>query len=70
VDLTRASSYFKMAADQGYAQGQSECARCLMNGWSVVVDLPRAAPYFKMAADQGNAEAQLACGLCFALIEG
>jgi TPR repeat protein len=56
--LKRAAHYFKLAADQRYADAQNKYGLCLQNGEGVSKDLRGAAHYYKLAADQGYAVAQ------------
>jgi TPR repeat protein len=62
--LEGAACYFKLAADQGFADAQNNYGFCLRNGDGVPIDLEGSAYYFKLAADQGIEDAQSYYGIC------
>ena len=64
-DPKEAAQYFRKAADQGYADAQSNLGVCYMTGIGVNKDLQEAAQYFRKAADQGDARAQFHLGVCY-----
>jgi TPR repeat protein len=64
VDFGKAAHYFKLAADQGHADGQVNYGDCLFHGRGIAVDFGKAAHYFKLAADQGHADGQFNYGHC------
>jgi hypothetical protein len=68
VALTESAEDFKLAADQGLADAQSNYGCFLVTGNSISVDLNRGAHYLKLAADQGYATGQYNYGIC--LLDG
>jgi TPR repeat protein len=66
-DLAVAVSWYRKAAENGYALAQLALARCLSKGLGVAPDQGEALEWFRKAADQGNSEglAELGCHYAF-----
>ena len=60
-----AVKYYRLAADQGYANAQYNLGVCYYNGQGVPQDYAQAVKYYRLAADQGLAEAQYNLALCY-----
>jgi TPR repeat protein len=60
MDLNKAVYYFKLAADQGYAEAQFHYGVSLRDGDGLSIDLTRASHFLKLAADQNYSAAQSA----------
>ena len=56
-DEKEAVRLFKLAADQGYANAQSNLGLCYQHGTGVNKDEKEAVRLYKLAADQGYAQA-------------
>ena len=69
-DYAQAVIYFRLAADQGYAEAQNNLGICYYNGWGVPQDYAQAVRYYRLAADQGSAKAQCNLGFCYANGQG
>ena len=65
-----AIKWFQKAADQGYADAQSNLGACYDNGNGVAQDYQEAVKWYRRAADQGIAIAQFNLGLCYATGKG
>ncbi|MYM21629.1 sel1 repeat family protein [Duganella sp. FT135W] len=57
-DVAKAASWYRKAAEQGYAQGQRHLAGLMMTGEGVEQDIPGAIRLYQKAVDQGLASAQ------------
>ena len=60
-----AAKWYKLAADQGYAEAQFNLGLCYTNGQGVVQSHDTAVKWYKLAADQGNAVAQFYLGVSY-----
>jgi TPR repeat protein len=58
------AKYFKLSADQGWAEAQCAYAKCLLRRTGVMPDFGEAARNFKLAADQGLPQARYLYGIC------
>lgn len=56
---------FKLAADQGYADGQFHLGVCYQHGRGIKIDGIHALKNYKLAADQGHVSAQFCVGVCY-----
>ncbi len=65
-DYTEALRWISKAADQGYANGQTNLGAMYYRGQGVPQDSTKAVEWFKKAAEQGNADAQQNLGELFA----
>lgn len=63
-DAGEAVKWYRLAADQGYADAQLDLAVCYSSGEGVAKDPVVAARLFQQAAEQGVASAQLFFGNC------
>ena len=63
-DLVEAAMWYRMAAEQGYPEAQTELGHCYAAGDGVENNLAGAVAWYRKAADQGDAEAQLELGVC------
>ncbi|MDJ0651875.1 MAG: tetratricopeptide repeat protein [Simkaniaceae bacterium] len=61
---TLAVQYYKLAADQGYAQAQFKLGFFYHHGEGVPQNYKKAVHYYTLAADQGHVKAQFTLGLC------
>ena len=57
-DYSAAMKWYRMAADQGYANAQYGLGIMYDNGRGAVQDYSAAMKWYRMAADQGHANAQ------------
>jgi len=57
--------FYKIAANQSYAEAQFQLGACYDNGQGVAQDRFEAVKFYKMAADQGHARAQCNLGICY-----
>jgi len=70
-NYTEAMKWYRLAADQGYAEAQVNLGMMYYNGGQGVPrDYAEAARWFDLAADQGNAYAQNNLGLMYAQGQG
>ena len=69
-DDVEAVRWFRMAAEQGHAGGQSNLGLMYANGFGVPEDDAEAVRWFRMAAEQGDAGAQCNLGLMYANGDG
>ena len=53
-----AVKWFLKSAEQGYATGQDNLAKCYENGRGVAKDLKEAERWYRKAAEQGNSHAK------------
>ena len=58
--------WFRLAADQGDADAQSNLGLMYANGEGVLEDAPEAVKWLRLAADQGVAAAQFNLGVMYA----
>jgi TPR repeat protein len=58
--LKGGAHYFKLAADQGFAEAQYHCALCLIIGNIVDRNLATVFRYLKLSAENGNRKGQFA----------
>ena len=64
---TKAARWFRMAAEQGLALGQTSLGYMYLTGRGVPKDVVEAVRLFRLAAEQGDATAQLKLGGMYAL---
>jgi hypothetical protein len=64
-DLAQAARLFRLAADQGHADGQYLLGVMYVEGKGVAKDLTEAVRLFRLAADQGLAEGQYRLGAMY-----
>ena len=64
-DYVEAVKWYRMAAEQGNADGQEALAECLLNGEGVAVDRVEAFRWYLTAAEQGNSNAQYMVSECY-----
>jgi TPR repeat protein len=57
MNKSLAGHYFKLLADQGIAQAQSNYSLLVVKGEGIPMNKSLAADYFKLPADEGIAEA-------------
>jgi len=69
-DYEAAIKWYKLAAEQGYAQAQELLGEMYRNGHGVTQDYETAFKWYKLAAEQGNSIAQNNLGAMFALGHG
>ncbi|PHS09982.1 MAG: hypothetical protein COA78_11660 [Blastopirellula sp.] len=69
-ELDKALSWYKKAANQGYAVGQFNVAEMLRDGAGVKQDKAKALEYYLKAAKQGYPKAQYCIGIMYATGEG
>jgi len=60
-----AAKWFKLAADQKYAPGQSRLGFCYYEGFGLDQDYTEALKWYQLSAEQGNSDAQKALGDCY-----
>lgn len=60
-----AVTYFKEAAEQGYAKAQFYFGACYLDGCGIEQDLTEAIKWWQKAATQGDAKAQFNLGFCY-----
>ena len=65
-DYAQAMSWYRRAADQGFALAQNDVGDLYANGQGVTRDDAQALSWYRKAADQGNAAAQTNLGLFYA----
>ena len=65
-DYAAAVSWYRKAAEQGYADAQFNLGVMYAKGAGVPQDYAMALPWYRKAADQGVASAQLGLGLMYA----
>src|ERR1700693_5972339 len=65
MDDREAARLYKLAADQGYGEGQHNLGILDADGRGVPKDDREAARLYKLAADQGNALAQVSLGVFY-----
>ena len=53
-DYTQAVSWYRKAAEQGYAEAQLRLGACYASGEGVIQDLVQAVYWARKSADQGN----------------
>jgi TPR repeat protein len=59
MNKSLAAHYYKLSADQGFANAQFNYGVCLETGSGIEMNKSLAAHYFKLAADQGHPQARL-----------
>ena len=64
-DRSAAATWFRKAADQGYAEGQAALGAELLTGQGVAEDDAQALVWLRKAADQNNAIAQVELGYVY-----
>ena len=64
-DDAEAVRWFRLAADQGYADAQYNLGLMYVNGQGVLQDYAEAVRLFRLAADQGDARAQYNLGYMY-----
>jgi TPR repeat protein len=69
-DYAQAVSWFRKAADQGYAHAQCNLGRAYEEGNGVNQDYAEAIKWFRKAAEQDHAPAQINLGMCYAKGKG
>lgn len=57
--------WYRMAAEQGYAEAQCNLAFCYKRGIGVEPDMEEAYKWYRKAAEQGDADAQCDVGDCY-----
>ncbi len=62
---TEAVKYFRLAAQQGYADAQYVLGACYYDGNGVTQDYTEAVKYYRLAAQLGHASAQYNLGVCY-----
>lgn len=71
VDLAKAATYFRRAADQGEANAMFRLARLLLRGSGIEKDVDAAFRYFEQSSDLGDLEGTVALAyLCMSGLEG
>ena len=65
-DIGEAVRWYRLAAEQGDADGQSQLGAMYADGTGVPQDDAEAVRWYRLAADQGYATAQLNLGLMYA----
>jgi TPR repeat protein len=63
MNRSYAAHYYKLSADQGYAEAQFDYGMMLSHGEGISMNRSHAAHYFKLSADQSHAEAQFNYGM-------
>jgi hypothetical protein len=63
--LLEAVRWYRLAADQGYAEAQCNLGLCYERGDGVAKSEEEAVSWYRLAADQGHAEAQCNLGVCY-----
>jgi TPR repeat protein len=69
-DFVQAVSWFRKAAEQGYARAQGGLGVFYANGLGVAKDQAQAVSWYRKAAEQGDSQAQSNLGYCYASGEG
>ena len=69
-DDAQAAQWYRKAAEQGYAQAQSNLGVMYANGQGVRQDYVQAVQWFGKAAEQGIAEAQSNLGVMYVKGQG
>ena len=64
-DHKEAVKWYRIAADQGYANGQCNLGYMYSNGYGVPQDKTEAVKWYRKAADQGQINAQFNLGLMY-----
>jgi len=67
---TEALKWYRLAADQGYANAQNNLGAMYYAGDGVIQDFTEAAKWYRLAAEQGVEIAQLNLGLAYRVGEG
>jgi TPR repeat protein len=70
IDYSKAAKWYRMAAEQGNAEGQNELAFMYANGQGFPKDYSKAAEWYRKSAEQGNAEGQANLGFMYANGQG
>jgi TPR repeat protein/tRNA A-37 threonylcarbamoyl transferase component Bud32 len=65
VNFEEAVKWYRLAADQGYANAQCNLGFCYEKGNGVMKDEKEAVKWYRLAADQGWANAQCNLGFCY-----
>lgn len=63
--FSEAMTYYRSAAEKGYAEAQLNLGVCYYYGRGVERNLPEAKKWFQAAAEQENSQAQYNLGLCY-----
>ena len=69
-DYVKAIKWYRMAADQGSAQGQFFLGYCYSGGRGVAQDFAEAIKWYRKSADQNYPAAQMSLGDCYFLGQG
>ena len=69
-DAAEAVRWYRLAAEQGYADAQGNLGLMYANGEGVPQDAAEAVRWYRLAADQGHANAQITLGAMYAFGEG
>ena len=64
-DSKTAEKWYKLAAEQGYADAQNNLGHMYRNGTGVLQDYKTALKWYRLAAEQGHASAQYNLGLMY-----
>jgi localization factor PodJL len=65
-DITRASEWYRRAAEQGYADAEYNLGIAYASGQGVTPDLAEAASWFRRSAENGNTDAQYNLAVMYA----
>ena len=64
-EYTEAVKWYKLSAEQGYAQAQNYIGYCYQHGKGVKKDYEEAVKWYRLSAEQGNSYAQKNLGNCY-----
>ncbi len=67
---TEAMRWYRLAADQGYANAQNNLGSIYIYGRGVPQNYAEAMKWYRLAADQGNARAQVNLGIMYGKGQG
>jgi len=70
VDYAEAIKWYRLAADQGNANGQNNLGVMYEDGKGIPKDYAEAAKWYRLAAEQGNANGQYNFGNMYAFGQG
>ena len=64
-EYTEAVKWYKLSAEQGYAQAQNYIGYCYQHGKGVKKDYEEAVKWYRLSAEKGNSYAQYMLGNCY-----
>jgi TPR repeat protein len=70
IDYAEGAKWFRLSADNGYAEAQAKLGLMYLYGWAVRRDVAEAARLYELAADQGHVRAQAQIATMYAMGQG